>query len=458
MQEEKTLLKCLCVFVVIAMCAGGAEAASVLVSDDERCRVEITGPIELGDAEALLELADHLLVHNGESTSGSTLCLDSPGGMLIEGMEMARFILENGVSTVLREDATCASICAIMFMMGNFQRGEVAGIGRKMHLSARLGFHRPYMNPDEALDYTSEDIASTYDLGMETVFEILMIANQRAPWGTAQMIEPDLFQRIIGTPGDEMFFVSTVEQALRWQIEIEGLPSNLPLNENSMHYACENALAINTALTSELNGPNGLLTDEIFRFQPLNSYSIQHVTSVSTAPLSGRVDVQSLRAGYAGVGCTLEVQNGHIRVCGVDQITDTYLGDCDQAYGMRYLSPLAQLHPRTQLATLNFPDNIGADARRISLCEIYNTAGERIDQDPCLQAVILMSEGEQPFARHIITWPSGSRTIIDIAPSAYGETNAYVRINGTEGQRARVFGNSDCIINMESGNAFCISP
>ncbi|MFG6562455.1 hypothetical protein [Sulfitobacter sp. 1A15299] len=426
------------------------------VSDDVRCRVELTGPIERGDAETLLGLADQLLVHVGESTRGSTLCLDSPGGMLIEGMEMARFILEKGVSTFLREDATCASICAIMFMMGNYQGEEVAGISRRMHFSARLGFHRPYMTPDEALSYTSEDVASTYDLGMETVFDILTIANQRSPWGTAQMIEPELLQRILGTPGDQMFYVSTVEQALRWQIGIEGLPSILPLNRHRMHYACENALATRVALTSELNGPGGLLTDEIFHFQPLNSYSIQLVASVTAPPVSGQVRVISLRAGYSGVSCAIEMQGSHIRVCGVDEATDSYIGNCEQAYGMRYLSPLAQFHPRTQLVTLSLADAVGADARRISLCEIYDGSGKRTDRDPCLHAVVLMSESDNKIARHVITWPSGSRTVIDIG-ATFGETSEHVRINGAKGDRTNIGSNPNCVINRQSGNTVCIS-
>jgi hypothetical protein len=213
------------------------QAATIQISNDPECRVEIVGDIRNGDMETLQQLAEYLIVENGESTSASVLCLDSPGGSVVEGMAMAKFILENGVSTRIRTLKECASICAIMFMMGNYRGSEVAGLSRRMHYSSRLGFHRPYLQVDEAQLYTSSDLESTYDLGMETVFEILTVANQREPWGTAQMIEPDLMQRITGTPGADMFYVSTVEEAARWRIDIDGVPENILPTTNRLHDA-----------------------------------------------------------------------------------------------------------------------------------------------------------------------------------------------------------------------------
>lgn len=146
-----------------------ANAADIHTVDSGECRVRIVGEITYGDAARLIALADHSIVQNGESTSDSVLCLDSPGGSVIEGLEMARFILGKGVSTHIEDRAVCASICAIMFMMGNYQGGEVAGLSRSMHYRAKLGFHRPYLEADEARSYTSNDIEGVYRLGLETV-------------------------------------------------------------------------------------------------------------------------------------------------------------------------------------------------------------------------------------------------------------------------------------------------
>ncbi len=181
------MFKCLAAFAALTiLIAPPVQGAEIQKSDDDECRVQITGEIRKGDAEALARLSDHLIVDNGESTNASVLCLDSPGGNLIEGMNMAKFILENGISTRIRADRECSSICAIMFMMGNYRGGEVAGLSRRMHYTSKLGFHRPYLKPDEARLYTSDDLASIYSLGMETVFGILEVANRREPWGTAR--------------------------------------------------------------------------------------------------------------------------------------------------------------------------------------------------------------------------------------------------------------------------------
>ena len=68
-----------------------------------------------------------------------------------------------------------------MFMMGNYQGSEVAGLSRSMHYRVQLGFHRPYLEADEARSYTSNDIESVYKLGLEPVFDILTLANTREP-------------------------------------------------------------------------------------------------------------------------------------------------------------------------------------------------------------------------------------------------------------------------------------
>ncbi len=391
-----------------------AYAAEIKQSNDPECRVEIVGEIRKGDAVSLEQLARYLVVDNGESTSAAVVCLDSPGGSVIEGMAMAKFILENGISTRIREDNQCASICAIMFMMGNYRGSEVAGLSRSMHFTSMLGFHRPYLRADEASLYTSSDLESTYDLGMVTIFEILAIANQREPWGTAQMIEPELMQRILGTPGSEMFYVSTIEEATRWRIDINGTPSDIRSGPNQLHYACENALAYPVALTSELNGTDGIFGQAIFGFEPLNAYSVGQIVTKAIASPGQRVEVNSNRAGYSEVGCQVQARKQSVSVCGYDESTDVRVGDCHYEAGMRYFPTTAMLHPKTQLATFAFADGLGSDARRITRCETYDSSLVRTDSQRCLQSVVLTVDGALPLARHYMTWPSGSRTVIEM--------------------------------------------
>jgi len=390
-------------FILLFLPLTTAYAAAIQKSDDPECRLEILGEIRKGDAKAFEKFSEYLIVDNGESTSASVVCLDSPGGSVIEGMSMAKFILENGISTRIRAEKECASICAIIFMMGNYRGGEVAGLSRSMHFTSLLGFHRPYLRADEASLYTSSDLESTYDLGMETIFEILTIANQREPWGTAQMIEPELMQRIIGTPGSEMFYVSTIEEATRWRINIDGTPSDIRSGSNQLHYACENALAYPVALTSELNGSDGILGQAIFGFEPLNAYSVEQIATKAPASSGQRVQVTSNRAGYSGVGCQVQVRDQSVAVCGYDESTDVRVGNCDAKSGMRYFPNTAMLHPKTQLVTFAFSDGFGSDVRRITRCETYDASLVRTDSQLCLQSVVLTVDGTLPLARHYLT-------------------------------------------------------
>lgn len=446
----------LIVIVSSLFIAAPSNAADIRVVQSGDCRVEIEGEITRGDAARLKALSGHLLVHNGESTSGSVLCLDSPGGSVIEGLEMARFILERGVSTYIEDEAQCASICAIMFMMGNYQGSEVAGLSRSMHYRAQLGFHRPYLNADEARSYTSNDIEGVYRLGLETVFDILTLANTREPWGTARMIESELMAKITGTPGSEMFYVTTLEEAERWRIFVDGLPDTTP-GATKPQYACENALAYPVALPSELNGNDGILGDAVYSFDSLNAYSVEKFANAPRAFEGQTEDVASIRAGYSGVGCKEAVRNDSVAVCGYDEATDTYVGECGARYGMRNYNTTVLLHPKTEFRTLGLSNELGADARRIARCEIWDLSNEVTDSDPCLHSVIFTAKSDRSLTRHVFDWPSGSRTVVDIGAAPYGETSAYVRINGVSGSRISKQQGTQCILNETSGNTLCVN-
>lgn len=317
------------------------------------------------------------------------------------------------------------------------------------------GFHRPYITLEEAKLFSSDVLEDIYDLGITTVFDIIEIANQREPWGTARMIEPDLLQRIIGTPGDEMFYITTVEEAGRWNIEIEGLPETLGSGKLGPQYACENMLAWPTALTSDLHD-SGVLTDDIFHFGSLNAWSVTTLAQTDAPHHGRRISVTSLRSGYSVIGCEVVLRDTHGSLCGYDGATDIRIGNCVTGDDLRYTPVTAFSHPRTALSTLKLPDPYGADARRFAWCEIYDDAGTRTDREICLQSVMLRMKNGTPLAQHFLDWPSGARTVVQVEAAPYGETASEPRINGLEGARERK-GGADCVRNLQSGNTLCIS-
>lgn len=434
----------------------GTQAAEIKKSTNPECRIEVVGEIRKGDSEAFEGFADYLIVNNGESTSASIVCLDSPGGSLIEGMAMAKFILKNGISTRILSNKQCASICAIMFMMGNYRGDEVAGLSRRMHYTSRLGFHRPYLKIDDATNYTSNDLETTYNFGIETIFEIMTVSNQREPWGTAQMIEPELVQRMIATPGTEIFYVTTIEEATRWRIDVDGIPEHIQSGAKHFQYACENALANRVTLTSQLNGDDSILGQGIFHFKPLNSYSVKKIATQSSAPINQRTQIESLRAGYSSIGCQVQILEQSVAICGYDESTDVRIGSCNDESGMRYYPKSLMLHPKTHLGTFAIPDD-GSDARRIVRCHIYDASRKLTDREVCLQSVVMLVEQDNAIVRHFFTWPSGSRSVVDIEAAPYGQTSSAIRINGIKGKKSVVKDYTNCITNQSTNNFFCIS-
>lgn len=273
MKRKPATLRWLLILAAAFLC-NSVMAAEIVRSTDPECRLDIEGPIEVGDFQRLEALKDHLIVDNGESTSASVVCLNSPGGNLVEGLRMARFFLEEGVGTRIRAGKECQSVCAIMFMMGNARGPEVAFLNRRMHVNSTLGFHRPYLSMGEARLFTSGDVEAAYDIGVASIYELMSLANNSTPWHDSRMIEPDLMEFMTGTPGAEMFVIRTVEQAIRWQIEIDGIPELAQLRRPHLMFACENALSSVMALTSVRNG-DGIMTDDIFDLVPANLWSLQ---------------------------------------------------------------------------------------------------------------------------------------------------------------------------------------
>ncbi|WP_170972020.1 hypothetical protein [Rhodobacter sp. SY28-1] len=444
----------ICVCIVagwVAALAAPSSAADIHVSTDADCKVDLEGPIVAGDFEKLVELEDQLVVSNGESTSGSLICLDSPGGSLLDGLKMARFILERGVGTRIREDAECQSICAVMFMMGNARGAEVAFLDRRMHASSTLGFHRPYLTIDEARQYGAGDVELAYDIGIGSIYELMSLANTPTPWHDSLMIEPDLMELMAGTPGSDMYLIRTVEQVTRWQIGVDGLPGFERLTKPNVMFACENALNSGYTLTSVRN-EDGLMTEQVFELRPANGWSVDNATrGVASKGESGRYATTSPRSGYSSISCEVDTSTDFIGVCGYDESSDTRLGNCDVGDDLRYFDRIYSQHPVSDLRALAVPLDVEFDAISFRRCRVVSMSGDATDDEVCLHLVSLVS-GSQPKVRHLLQWQSGARTVIEIGVEV-AEKSATVFVNGQRGEVLVTAGS--CVRNLASGNQVC---
>jgi len=118
----------------------------IAVSADGRS-VRLSGPFGMGAAGRFERML--------QGTPGlRRVVLESPGGRLFEANEIATQVRERGLQT--RAAGDCASACTLVF---------VAGAGRSVAPSARLGFHRasvPSINPLHD-QLANRKLASLYD-------------------------------------------------------------------------------------------------------------------------------------------------------------------------------------------------------------------------------------------------------------------------------------------------------
>ena len=116
-----------------ALFAGSrAMAADITVRriDDTSVRmIVVEGEFNEGDGETFAEVSKR--VGQGQAL----VAFDSPGGALIAGLQIGQVIRLRHFSTVVPQDATCASACAIAWL---------AGTPRFLQTGGRVGFHAAF--------------------------------------------------------------------------------------------------------------------------------------------------------------------------------------------------------------------------------------------------------------------------------------------------------------------------
>ena len=445
------------VMLLVFVTCGTASSADIELTSGGVCKASVKGEIVSGDFEKISSLKSEFIVHNGESTSESIVCLDSPGGSFFEGLKIARLFYDEGIGTYIGPNSSCYSVCAIIFMMGRSRGYEVEGINRTLHIKGGLGFHRPYITLENTQKYTSSDVNEAFDFGVHGIFELMNLATLPAPWQAGQMMPPDLVRIMLKTPQEGLHYVSKVEEVVHWQISVDGLPDISSLTEKNLFFGCENMLSRPVARASSLNSDDGYFSNAIFKFVPLDSYTLETVISpiVGQSGPSGTFTVANLRSGYVGVFCNVSsTRTDFVVACGEDQTTDTRLGDCNEQYGMRYGPKVAFYHPQTQLLALSLVSYQNEDAARITECRVINKAGEEIDKDLCLQTVTSERNQGGNGTMHRFHWPSGAVTVVSISGKRHGVATS-IFVNG---QEAKFLMNStECVENLVSGNTLCIA-
>lgn len=97
--------------------------------DDGTVIILLAGDIESGDDDTFRELTIRY--------PNAILALDSDGGALIPALEIGRLVRLRNYTTVVLDDGTCVSSCALIW---------IAGARRLLSTSANLGFHASYVD------------------------------------------------------------------------------------------------------------------------------------------------------------------------------------------------------------------------------------------------------------------------------------------------------------------------
>lgn len=436
------------VLLFVLFSNSSAFSADFSESDSDICKIRLDGEIIEGDFQRFISMAS---VHfqgaeNSESTANDTICLNSPGGSVSEGIRLAAAFQKLGVGTRIAERDGCYSICAIMFMMGQAQGSEVKFVNRQMHISAQLGFHRPYMLLESPKLVSARVLPVAYNVALENLTEIMILATSRSPWSNIPMIKPDLVQLMLQHIGDDLFLIDTVEKAGRFDIEVFGYEVPATVTEDQLFYACENTFHWQVGLIGEEtdydktkanNAKYGGSPPVVLEYH-LGDTSIYKVTSDDM--------------GYSDAQCIMRVDNDAISACGYNEMYNVRIGEgacLAQEIGTKaeYIDDLARFKPTRKLSSLPETGNkvIQTTKEKINfgICFVYY-GSEKLDEEICKIEI----EKASQITKYSFLWPSGSRTILQ-----HGANK--ILINGVD---ARIIDNKNfdiCTVNLKTMKMFC---
>ena len=382
----------------------GIPAETYQPDPDISCTHRFTGPFEKGDANIIIQAAPGLL------------CLDSPGGSLVEALKLTASMNSQTIATKIEADAACESACALVFMAGGFHPHESDKYRwRILHPLGKLGFHAPDLEVAGGA-YTEQSVKKAYRLALKSVSETIANLVQRRGFG-GSALKSSLLGKMLETPAEAMFYVNTVDEAGQWEIDVGPIPKMGKPSIAQLVQGCVNAYAWRA--------------DEPAKFadqrSPENWWPDQAPNGVA---LKGRVMINELFE----TGCAFEVQA--TKPFDISMKFDS--GEAIHAHTLMFQNPnltLQDLHTgQTSSIAVNAPSGI---------CTIYRN-GSAVESEPC-NHTYRASQGQ-----HINTyeWPSGSKTVTVIK-------NNTLYINGVKTGYAETIQGQICVTNPKSGNQFC---
>jgi hypothetical protein len=171
----------------------GAEIARI-DSKDSKTRIDLVGEIAPGDGD---KLKAHIAAANAAKRVVVAIRLDSPGGNLVEGVNLSELVKFGRIATSVRSGHTCASACFIVFAAGNEKFASY---------NTKIGVHG-------ASDEKGQEV------GAATVTMSRILKSLGVP--------PGILGKLVVTPPSDMVWL-TVDDLRSMSVTMFGKPQQLP--------------------------------------------------------------------------------------------------------------------------------------------------------------------------------------------------------------------------------------
>lgn len=210
-----------------------ATAATIRPIDHPNCDFKLEGEISKGDTAQLEQIPGR---HDGQ-----TLCLNSPGGSLGEGKRLFDVIWARNIMTRVLAEDRCESACAIAFLGGSINTGtaNIRFQQRVIEAGARLGFHAPSLDLPQDRSYPADLINKAFSAALQSAEDIHAIKLHEEHSVVA--MQDFLYQRILSTRPEDMYFIATVGDAAMSGIAVDGLKIPAKLTKREVANMCDNA-------------------------------------------------------------------------------------------------------------------------------------------------------------------------------------------------------------------------
>lgn len=246
-------------FLLVPILSTGA-LAGVVVLDKQafpperryagECGVEISGRIDAETVSRFKATFEDLSAQPGAAFEGAgewglNVCLASHEGDIAAAVDLANFLADRKIGTVVAPGSRCTGPCAVAFMGGTVDHNSEIGPLRRMSPGSVLGF---------SLD--AEGSQENAYIGLADILTAGSLVRDRsgAVHSVSRRFPLEITLELLRNGGGQGFFVDNLHKVLILDIGLAGI-SGSALNSEGLTGLCRTAFLLNSDMP--LSGPVG---------------------------------------------------------------------------------------------------------------------------------------------------------------------------------------------------------